>query len=458
MNQFQSLRELITARFDRNELQNLYFDLGIDFEEASNERKSELVRHLIDACRQQGRLPDLIALCKQRRPAVDWPDLVEDDFGEPETTLQTRTRISSILKQILVGGLYGAIAGAILGTTAALTFILFEGGFNLLLLVFGALAGGIVGVPFGMLLSLIDLDGPSNGLKMGALGAAGGLLIGLFFGMIARVLFPAAFVSFLVFGLFIGVSTAVTVWAVRNLYWQFYPKVTIREDASRKGKRLYAYGVMWNVIAGAAIGMLAGALGGLLIEIVLGQESLFGTVSAIEVPPSMTGTLTIVGMGLAGGAIFLTVYRVLSAEMPPPVVESPKLKWSLIAILGTIGIAIFAIGIRPIGHALLVQQSEKPYVAREYIGRVLDGTNRPVSGANVTVILGGIPIETVTDGNGTYRFSVTAREDSLSGRLIVTSRLYGEHEKDIVLEPGTTTLADVHLGPIVLPTIIREAP
>jgi hypothetical protein len=68
------LRRLIVKHFNRDELRDLYFDLGLDDEEVPTDSKSALVRQLLTTSTQRGRLPDLITLCRQLRPGIAWPD------------------------------------------------------------------------------------------------------------------------------------------------------------------------------------------------------------------------------------------------------------------------------------------------------------------------------------------------------------------------------------------------
>ncbi len=81
-----SLRECLTALFNREELKDLCFDLNVNFEEF-NDTVSAIVRGLIIRCEQTGNVPDLIARCRELRPGAAWPDasrpyLLADLLGE----------------------------------------------------------------------------------------------------------------------------------------------------------------------------------------------------------------------------------------------------------------------------------------------------------------------------------------------------------------------------------------
>lgn len=73
--QLTELRRLLAAHFDKNDLGNLFFDLAIDREEAAGSSKSELIRYLLETCQQRAQLPQLITLCRQQRPFVEWPEM-----------------------------------------------------------------------------------------------------------------------------------------------------------------------------------------------------------------------------------------------------------------------------------------------------------------------------------------------------------------------------------------------
>jgi hypothetical protein len=77
-----NLRELMSGAFSRDEIEDLYFDLGLDSEQAKSEAKGELILYLILLCRRQGRLLDLVAECRERRSHLKWPDPSDDELYE----------------------------------------------------------------------------------------------------------------------------------------------------------------------------------------------------------------------------------------------------------------------------------------------------------------------------------------------------------------------------------------
>jgi hypothetical protein len=62
------LRDILVAYFNDNELRDLCFDLGIDYENLGGDAKSGKARELVDYCRRYDRLPDLEAACRRLRP------------------------------------------------------------------------------------------------------------------------------------------------------------------------------------------------------------------------------------------------------------------------------------------------------------------------------------------------------------------------------------------------------
>ncbi|MBK8905585.1 MAG: tetratricopeptide repeat protein [Anaerolineaceae bacterium] len=68
------LRELLRTAFNEAELQDICFEISIDYEELSGQNKLEKIRELIGYCQRVGRLPDLITVCQKMRPRLAWQD------------------------------------------------------------------------------------------------------------------------------------------------------------------------------------------------------------------------------------------------------------------------------------------------------------------------------------------------------------------------------------------------
>ncbi len=65
------LRQNMVDHFNKTELHDMLFDFGLRADDFDT-RTSGLVRELITWAIQNGRYPDLIALCQQQRPQVRW--------------------------------------------------------------------------------------------------------------------------------------------------------------------------------------------------------------------------------------------------------------------------------------------------------------------------------------------------------------------------------------------------
>jgi hypothetical protein len=57
--------------FSKNDLQEILFDLGLRADDFGD-RVSTIARQLITHALQSGRLDDLVELCRERRPNVEW--------------------------------------------------------------------------------------------------------------------------------------------------------------------------------------------------------------------------------------------------------------------------------------------------------------------------------------------------------------------------------------------------
>jgi nucleoside phosphorylase len=66
------LRQNLVDNFGDNDLRDLCFDMGVDYESLPGEGKSAKARELISFCERRGRLPDLVTKCYELRPNVAW--------------------------------------------------------------------------------------------------------------------------------------------------------------------------------------------------------------------------------------------------------------------------------------------------------------------------------------------------------------------------------------------------
>jgi Effector-associated domain 7 len=70
-----TLRALMTGAFSLEELKALAFDLGIDAETLGGADKTGKVIELIQTCARNGRVAELVDLCRKQRPNLKWDDI-----------------------------------------------------------------------------------------------------------------------------------------------------------------------------------------------------------------------------------------------------------------------------------------------------------------------------------------------------------------------------------------------
>ena len=88
------LRQL-NNQFDSSELREISFTLHIDYENLRSERRSDFAMDLLRTCERLDRLSELVELCRQRRPAVQWPDPVEIKPLEDTTADTHRSQVEN---------------------------------------------------------------------------------------------------------------------------------------------------------------------------------------------------------------------------------------------------------------------------------------------------------------------------------------------------------------------------
>jgi hypothetical protein len=68
------LKELMVRYFNKEELEDLCFNLGIDKDDLPNATKPELAKEIILYCERHDKLDRLLEICREQRPHADWPD------------------------------------------------------------------------------------------------------------------------------------------------------------------------------------------------------------------------------------------------------------------------------------------------------------------------------------------------------------------------------------------------
>jgi hypothetical protein len=66
------LRKLLDLHLNINDIKNICYDLNIDYEDLSGDRKSDKIRELLQFCHRHGRIQDLIAKLANDYPNVKW--------------------------------------------------------------------------------------------------------------------------------------------------------------------------------------------------------------------------------------------------------------------------------------------------------------------------------------------------------------------------------------------------
>ena len=66
------LQQKLAEMFSLDELQQICFDVGVDYEDLGSEGKSAKAVKLILFCQRRGRVAELIEACRKLRPEVAW--------------------------------------------------------------------------------------------------------------------------------------------------------------------------------------------------------------------------------------------------------------------------------------------------------------------------------------------------------------------------------------------------
>lgn len=85
-----NLQKQLVEHFDLSEMQQLCFDLGIDYEELAGETKTDKTRELVKLGYRIGRISDIVKRCAELRPNEVWDkpkiyarDGLPDEWAEP---------------------------------------------------------------------------------------------------------------------------------------------------------------------------------------------------------------------------------------------------------------------------------------------------------------------------------------------------------------------------------------
>jgi hypothetical protein len=119
------LREAIMLRFSESEIQDLCYDLGVEYESLSGDNKNDTVRELIEHFERLVELPKLIKYCSEKRPNVPWDEIAA---AVREEKVSKRFKLSQIglsnpsnreLKPLTIGVVVAVVLVVIIGTYLA---------------------------------------------------------------------------------------------------------------------------------------------------------------------------------------------------------------------------------------------------------------------------------------------------------------------------------------------------
>ncbi|WP_420642841.1 hypothetical protein [Candidatus Leptofilum sp.] len=80
----RKLRQAIEDAFDESELRTLCFDLKIDYEALPPGSKVDKARELVALCLREQRIDELISLCEEKRPRVNWRGMMATAVSDEE--------------------------------------------------------------------------------------------------------------------------------------------------------------------------------------------------------------------------------------------------------------------------------------------------------------------------------------------------------------------------------------
>lgn len=90
------LRQILIDYFDESELQNLAFDLGVDYENLPGQSKGDKARGLIAFLERRGRLSELVQACHQLRLNAPW----EGELAQEAQQTSDMLRVSSTSQMV----------------------------------------------------------------------------------------------------------------------------------------------------------------------------------------------------------------------------------------------------------------------------------------------------------------------------------------------------------------------
>ncbi|GAB4282341.1 MAG: hypothetical protein Kow0080_36230 [Candidatus Promineifilaceae bacterium] len=99
MTNLQDLQDKIEKSFDLSEIQQLCFDLEIEYENLPGDTRKRKVLSLIKHCQLNQGLHDLVRYCRKERPKKDWPDI--NQISQEDEVLLIRREWQNYLTKLV---------------------------------------------------------------------------------------------------------------------------------------------------------------------------------------------------------------------------------------------------------------------------------------------------------------------------------------------------------------------
>ena len=75
-----TLRELILAQFDQEELRTLAFDMNVEYDDLRGEGRRAKARELVDHLQRRQKIEELLTYCRQKRPNGKWDTVFQESI------------------------------------------------------------------------------------------------------------------------------------------------------------------------------------------------------------------------------------------------------------------------------------------------------------------------------------------------------------------------------------------
>lgn len=94
-----TFRDLLAQHFNLEELKQLCFDLGVDYDNLGGETKDNKTQSLLQHALRHGRLQTLQARCEELRPTAEWPDTsaLSAEWNKVQQALEAQSGLQGVL-------------------------------------------------------------------------------------------------------------------------------------------------------------------------------------------------------------------------------------------------------------------------------------------------------------------------------------------------------------------------